>query len=104
MTLDEGFIALPLVYVDAEDVPILFVNQFVIQHEGNEFILTMGQIQPPILLGSPEDRKEQAKRLTYVPVKVVARFGMTRNRLIELIKMLQTNLDTYDKRQEHSSK
>lgn len=104
MNEKNDIVTLPIVYIGVEDVPILFANQFVIQHEENEFILTVGQLQPPILLGPPEQRKEQAKRLTYVPIKVVARFGLTRQRLTELIQALQTNLQIYDEKQERASK
>ena len=103
MNGERDAITLPLTYLGLEDIPILFANQFVIQHEKNEFILTVGQLQPPILLGTPEDRKEQAKKLTYVPIRVVARFGLTRQRLTELIEVLQSNLRTYDEKQEHTS-
>ena len=103
MSQKEDTVTLPMVYIGAEDAPILFANQFIIQHEQNEFILTVGQLQPPILLGSPEERKEQAKKLTYVPIKIVARFGLTRQRLAELIEVLQNNLRKYDKKQEHTS-
>ena len=103
MNREQDAISLPVVYIGAEDEPILFANQFVIQHEKNEFVLTVGQLQPPILLGSPEERKEQAKKLTYVPIKVVARFGLTRQRLAELIEVLQTNLRNYDEKQEQTS-
>ena len=103
MNGEQDAIRLPLTYLGLEDVPILFANQFVIQHEQNEFVLTVGQLQPPILLGSPDERKEQAKRLTYVPIRVVGRFGLTRQRLAELIEVLQSNLQTYDKKQEHIS-
>jgi len=103
MNREQDAITLPVTYLGLEDVPILFANQFVIQHEKNEFVLTVGQLQPPILLGSPEERKEQAKKLTYVPIRVVARFGLTRQRLAELIEVLQSNLRKYDEKQEHAS-
>ncbi len=103
MSQEEDAITLPLTYLGLEDVPILFANQFVIQHEKNEFVLTVGQLQPPILLGSPDEQKEQAKKLTYVPIRVVGKFGLTRQRLAELIEVLQSNLRTYDEKQEHIS-
>lgn len=93
---EEEAISLPLVYVGVEDVPLLFTNQFVIQHHQNEFILTLCQVTPPILLGTKQERREQAKRLSYIPVKVVARIAFTRQRLVELISVLQENLRTYD--------
>lgn len=99
MATGEPMIQLPIVYVGLEDVPILFGNHFIIQHEQNEFIFTVGQLTPPILLGTPEERLEQAKKLSYVPVRVVARLGFTRQRLEELIGALQENLRAYDERQ-----
>ena len=87
---------IPLVRVGLEDVPIQLANDFVIQHQQNEFILSIGQYQPPILLGTSEERREQAERISYVPIRTVARIGLTRQRLVELIKILQDNLQRYD--------
>jgi len=98
MTTQDEPVEIPLMFIGAEDVPILFSNIFTIQHQQNEFIITVGQVQPPLLLGSPEDRLEQAKRVPYVPIKVVARLALTRTRLVELIKALQENLQNYDQR------
>jgi len=90
---------IPIVISGAEDVSIHFANQFVIQHQQNEFILTVGQMSPPILLGSEEERREQAKQISFVPVKVIARIAMTRERLVELISVLQQNLAVFDQKQ-----
>ena len=51
MNGERDAITLPLTYLGLEDIPILFANQFVIQHEKNEFILPVGQLQPPLPLG-----------------------------------------------------
>ena len=77
---NDGGVAIPMVWVANEDVPILFANQFVIQHEHDEFLLTVGQLQPPIILGTPEERAEQVKMISYVPVNMVARIGFNRDR------------------------
>ncbi len=94
---EEDAILLPVVYVGADDVPVLLTNQFVIQHEQNEFILTLGQLSPPILLGTDEEKREQAKNVAYVPIKVVGRFTFTRQRLGELVDVLKRHLDKYDR-------
>jgi hypothetical protein len=87
---------LPIVRVGVEDVPVYFANNFVVQHQQDEFFLTVGQFQPPILLGTAEERRKQLEELGYVPVKVVARLGLTRQRLVELIEVLQENLRKHD--------
>jgi hypothetical protein len=92
-------IEIPLVIIGAEDVPIYFTNLFVVQHEEKEFIITFGQYSPPLLLGSPEEKQEAAKRMPYVPIKVIARVGLTPERMEELIEVLQTNLRKYQAKQ-----
>ena len=95
---EDQSVAVPLVYVGAEDVPIMYANHYVIQHQQDEFILTVGQVSPPILIGDEAEQREQAERLSYVPVKVVARLALTRARLTEVIAVLQTNLKTFDEK------
>ena len=85
----------PLVRVGMEDVPILFANDFIIQFHGNEFILTVGQLQPPPLFGSEEERRQQISQIEFVPVKVVARLALTEQRMEQLVEALQSNLQKY---------
>lgn len=47
---DEG-IAIPVVWVGLDEQPVMFANQFVCQLVGpQEFVLSMGQVTPPIVL------------------------------------------------------
>jgi hypothetical protein len=87
----------PVVWLGFEEANVSTCNQYLGQFAGrDEFILTFGEITPPPLLGTPEERLEQAKQLSYVPVRVIARLGMTRYRVEELIKVLQETLSNYD--------
>jgi hypothetical protein len=91
-------VEIPIIWVGVEDAQILFANQFLGQVEEQEVVLTFGQITPPVLLGPPERRRQQVERLGYIPVKTVARFGMTRARLEELIGVLQETARNFDAR------
>jgi hypothetical protein len=84
-------VSVPLFIEGAEDVPILFANLMLAQHQQNEFILTFCQYAPPPILGSAEDQIEQVRNMPYVPVKVVARIGLTPDRLAELMQVLDAN-------------
>jgi hypothetical protein len=88
--------AVPIIW-EIEDEDVAFANQFAVQHQPGEFVLTVGQLVPPLILGDEDDRREQLKRLSYVPVRVVGRFGLTRQRLTELIALLQENLENHDR-------
>jgi hypothetical protein len=87
---------LPLVWVGGDEKAILFANQFLGQFLQDDFLLTIGQLAPPTLLGSPEERQAEARALDFVPVKVLARFGLTRGRVEDLIEVLQQTLKNYD--------
>ncbi len=90
--------AVPIVVTGMEDVPILFSNQFYVQHHQTEFIVTFCQIQPPLLIGTPAEQRQQAEHINSVPAKVVARIGLTPQRMTELVRALQENLQNYEKR------
>jgi hypothetical protein len=79
----------PIVWSGVEDLPVLYVNQFVSQAGPGEIFLTIGQLQPPALLGNEEERREQIEQISYVQVKPIARLAMTPSKLKELIQVLQ---------------
>ena len=87
----------PLRWENVEGVPVYFTNQFVCQYNQDEFILTWGQMTPPMLLGDVQDRAEQLHHLEYVPVKPLARVAFTYTRLVELIQVLQINREQYER-------
>lgn len=89
-------VQVPLSWVGIDDLTILFANQFVIQFDEDGFLLTVGQVAPPPLLGTVEERKEQATQLAFVPVRPLARFSMSEERLRALIAILQENLSNYE--------
>jgi hypothetical protein len=99
--LPEG-IDLRAVWEGVDDVPVLFVNQVLGQvGQQAEVILTFGQIVPPAILGeTPEERVNQARTLTHIPIKPVARLAMTRAGLEELMRILRETAENYDKVQE----
>ncbi len=75
----------------------MFVNHMVSQFQAGEFILTFGQQTPPIILGTTEQRREEAKTIRYIPIKAVARIGLTAQRMVDFVKVLQENLATYER-------
>jgi hypothetical protein len=97
--LDEGNTGwqIPLAWIGAEELPVLFVNQFVAQvDEGGEFFLTLGQTMPPALIGTPEERAEQLEQIAYVPVKPVARLALTERGCRDLIANLQNVRESFE--------
>src|SRR5215210_6976265 len=93
-------IALPVAYVGVDDVPIQFANQFVVQIEEEEILLVVGQMSPPVLIGTPAQQAEQAKGVPFVPIQVVARYGMTVHRARQLAELLSRQIKRFEEAQE----
>ena len=93
-------VALPLVWIGAEETDITFVNSIAVQPQGDEVIILFGQQSPPLLFGEPADIAKKARELKHVPVKMAIRLGTTRARLAEFADVLQRSvaaMEEFDK-------
>jgi hypothetical protein len=92
--LPGGPVSIPLTWVGAEEIPVLFVNQMLGQvDDRGDVILSLGQVTPPAIVGTPEEQAAQVQRIAYVPVKPVARFTLSRPRVVELVQVLNQLLE-----------
>src|ERR1700687_5722185 len=92
-------IQVPIVWVGTDDVPVVLVNNFIaqfVQPDQDEFVVTLGTVVPPPILGTPAQMAEPARAVSFVLVGAVARLGLTRQRVIELSRVLETILKQYD--------
>lgn len=91
-------IQVPLVWAGVDDLQILFANAFVSQFDVDlqAFILTVGQVAPPALVGTPDEVAEQAHGIDFVSVRPLIRLALTAARMQELAQVLQGNLDQRD--------
>jgi hypothetical protein len=87
----------PIVWENLDGVPVLLANQFIIQHFQDEFILTVGQMVPPTLLGDEQARAAQLQRIEQMTVRPLTRIAFTRARLTELIETLAAHSEKYDR-------
>jgi len=97
---DTSELSLKLDWSGFEDLPVHFSNRFAVQHDAqtNEFYLNVGAVSPPLLMGSDADVMAAAAKLQErgtIPVHPVARLALTPERVLELIRALQTNYRNY---------
>jgi hypothetical protein len=94
--------AVSVIWPDVDDQPVLRANQFLGQMSPDasgapeEFILTIGYISPPVMLGSPEEQAATMAALGAVSVRTLTRVSMSRSRLGELLQLLQAAVSQYD--------
>lgn len=85
---------------DWADVPLSFANQFVLQNNEHEVYLTIGQLAPPLLVGTPEELRAQAEDLQFVPAHCIARLIMTLEQTKQLHGALTQHLDLIEKQRD----
>lgn len=70
-----------------------------------ELFLIVAQLAPPLIIGEdPDEVMAQARRLPFVPVKVLGRFGMTPDRARQLVELLERQLKVLDAQAEQKGK
>ena len=72
-----------------------YATNIVVQHVEHEFIISFFEVQPPMLLGTPEERKAQLEEAKAVRAVCVARVIVAAERMPSFLKVLQDNLETY---------
>jgi len=73
---------LPVVWVDNEENRSSYANQFLLQAViAEEFRVSIGQVAPPAVIGTPEEQREQLERVPFAPVRTIVRVSLTRQRL-----------------------
>lgn len=87
-------LALPLEWVDAGGVRIEHVDQFALQRgsEDGTFVLVLGQVDLPLVLGDIETQQERMRALPYVGVRIIGRYSLTPRRLEELMRLLERHV------------
>jgi hypothetical protein len=85
----------PLKWEIPQDMPILWTNNFVIQHTENEFILTFFQVTPPILI---QPTREDIEAIESVPARAIARIALTPHAMAELLDVITENYERFQKK------
>jgi hypothetical protein len=85
-------VSVPTIWIEDSNVPVFFANAFAVQPVQNEFILTFATAIPPVIT-KPLTREEAEK--LQIRIKPTVRIGVTPDRALELIQLLQKQLSVY---------
>ncbi len=76
-------VTIPLAWKIGETSTV-HATQFILQQEDDLYYLTVGQVAPPMLIGTPEEQHEQAEEIESIPVTVLGRFVVSRKHMEQL--------------------
>lgn len=92
----ERAVKVPLLWVGLDDLPLLSSNQVLTQVDQDHVFLSFGTATPPVLMGDQEQVRDQAKKISYVPVRGITRLAVSRRHLDELIDVLKKTAEKFD--------
>jgi hypothetical protein len=92
---DDEAVPIPIEWYVPEGIVSRYANNFVIQQNEHEFILTVFESVPPILLGPPDEVRAKAEEIKSIRATAIARIVLAPGRLAELNGILESALETY---------
>lgn len=85
-----------LEWTDAESVPIVYANHLFVRHDGDIFVITLGQAHGPYWLEMPEEVKGKEIK---VPIHAVARIAVSPQAMKSMLDALNQNYERFLKKQ-----
>jgi hypothetical protein len=82
-------LALPIEWFFPEGQIGRYANQVLVQNAQHECHVSFFEVRPPVLLGEPDEVREQTKNLKSVRAECVARIIVAKDFIPEIIKALQ---------------
>lgn len=92
-TQDSVPIALPLHFVVPHEITPAYANNIAINAGTDEFHIMFFRAEPPLLLGSPDERAEALKSIDHVDAVCVSRVVIARSKIRELAEAIMRNVD-----------
>jgi hypothetical protein len=81
-------VTLQIEWVPPPDHLIVSANLFNVVETAEGVLLSVGQVDHPLLIGSPEDQAEQARAMETIHVRTLARLLLHPDRAVELHRAL----------------
>ncbi|MCZ7569916.1 MAG: DUF3467 domain-containing protein [Ardenticatenaceae bacterium] len=85
----------PIEWHVSEHVISRYATNLVVQHTQNEFIISFFEVRPPLVLGTPEEVREQLNQMKSVRAECVGRIIVAAEKMPDFVRVLQANLETY---------
>ena len=76
------------------DAPLQYATNFAVQRAEHEYIVSFFTVNPPLVLGTPDEQREVLQKLGPVPVTCVGRFVIAIGRMGDFVRVMRTVYET----------
>src|SRR5258706_1362243 len=85
----------PIEWYTPPDLPTQYITNMTLQRTEHEFIVSFFEQRMPILLGPPEQIREQVKGIESIRATCVARLVIANGRFGDIVEVLHRALENY---------
>jgi|GEM_PF-743873 len=85
----------PIEWHVSDDIKSIYASNVVVQPGQHEIILSLFEIRPPILTGTPEENRAKIEQIGTIRAECVGRIVVDPDLVPNIITALQTTLDNY---------
>lgn len=68
------------------------MTNLVVQFTGEEFLISFFEVRPPLIVGTPEEKRVQIARVEAVEARCLTRIAVSPGRMGEFIEVMQEQL------------
>ncbi|MGH7826374.1 MAG: DUF3467 domain-containing protein [Candidatus Binatia bacterium] len=91
-------------WVIPDDLVPRYATNVVVQHDENEFVISFFELQKPIVIGTPEQRKKAVDSIHNIRARCVSQIILSPRKMKDFIGAMETNLKRYEERSEDKEK
>ena len=95
MTEEKPKVQVPIEWHISENIDSKYATNLVIQHSEHEFIIDFFEMRRPLILGNPDQVREQWRKIESVRAECVAQIIVSPDRMQEFIDVMQADLNKY---------
>lgn len=95
-------VTLPVEWHFAEGLQSRYANNALVQTGQHEFVISFFEIQPPLLVGSPEENKAKLQQMGAIQAECVSKVILSPEVIPGLISALQAELEKYQSQKSNS--
>lgn len=81
----------PLDWVVPDHIVARYATNMVVQHGENEFFISFFEVKPPLILGNPQEVREQMGKIKALPANCVAQVIVSDDKMKSFIDALSNN-------------
>ncbi len=85
----------PIDWFVPDEVTTKYATNLVVQHTDHDFTILFFEAQPPIIVGSTDERQKTLESVKSIRAHCVARIVITPARMEEFVRVLNDNLARY---------